>query len=149
MFYDKESMKIGFICSAFDLFHTGHNIMLQDCKRYCDKLVVGLHTDPTIDRKEKNKPIQTVFERWTQLSNNKWVDEIIPYETEQDLINLLSSIEINIRFLGEDYIGKTFTGKDLCHQLNVNIVYLKRRHNYSSTELRNRIYEAEKKSRIS
>jgi glycerol-3-phosphate cytidylyltransferase len=140
---------IGFVCGAYDLFHAGHNILLRDCKDQCDKLIVGLHTNPNIDRKEKNKPIQSVFERWVQLKNCSWVDEIIPYETESDLINLFATTKIDRRFLGEDYIGKLFTGESLCKQLNIEIVFIKRRHNFSSTELRNRVYDVEAKSRIS
>ena len=94
---------IGFTCGTYDLFHAGHNILLRDCRSQCDKLIVGLHTDPTIDRKEKNKPVQSVFERWIQLKNCSWVDEIIPYETETDLLNLLATTEINKRFLGEEF----------------------------------------------
>jgi glycerol-3-phosphate cytidylyltransferase len=139
---------IGFVCGAFDLFHSGHNILLRDCKSQCDKLIVGLQTDPTIDRKNKNQPVQSVFERWVQLKNCSWVDEIIPYDTETDLLNLLATTPINKRFLGEDYLGKSFTGEDLCKQLNVEIIFLKRRHNFSSTDLRNRVYDAEAKSRI-
>jgi glycerol-3-phosphate cytidylyltransferase len=130
---------IGFTCGAFDLFHAGHNIMLRDCRLQCDKLVVGLHTDPTIDRPNKNKPIQTVYERFLQLQNCKWVDEIIPYDTEVDLLNLLATTIINKRFLGEDYLGKPVTGYDLCELLNIETIYLKRRHNFSSSELRERI----------
>jgi glycerol-3-phosphate cytidylyltransferase len=140
---------IGFTCGTYDLFHAGHNILLRDCRSQCDKLIVGLHTDPTIDRKEKNKPVQSVFERWIQLKNCSWVDEIIPYETETDLLNLLATTEINKRFLGEDYVGKPFTGESLSKQLNIEIIFFKRRHNFSSTELRNRVYDAENKSRIS
>jgi glycerol-3-phosphate cytidylyltransferase len=140
---------IGFTCGTYDLFHAGHNILLRDCRSQCDKLIVGLHTDPTIDRKEKNKPVQSVFERWIQLKNCSWVDEIIPYETETDLLNLIATTEINKRFLGEDYVGKPFTGESLSKQLNIEIIYFKRRHNFSSTELRNRVYDAETKSRIS
>jgi glycerol-3-phosphate cytidylyltransferase len=140
---------IGFTCGTYDLFHAGHNILLRDCRSQCDKLIVGLHTDPTIDRKEKNKPVQSVFERWIQLKNCSWVDEIIPYETETDLLNLLATTEINKRFLGEDYVGKPFTGESLSKQLNIEIIFFKRRHNFSSTELRNRVYDAETKSRIS
>jgi glycerol-3-phosphate cytidylyltransferase len=140
---------IGFTCGTYDLFHAGHNILLRDCRSQCNKLIVGLHTDPTIDRKEKNKPVQSVFERWIQLKNCSWVDEIIPYETETDLLNLLATTEINKRFLGEDYVGKPFTGESLSKQLNIEIIFFKRRHNFSSTELRNRVYDAETKSRIS
>lgn len=130
---------IGFTCGAFDLFHAGHNVLLRDCKLHCDKLLVGLHTDPTIDRPKKNKPIQTIYERYVQLKNCKWVDDVIPYDTEADLLNLIATTPINIRFLGEDYLGKGVTGYELCEQLGVKTIYLKRRHNFSSSELRERI----------
>jgi len=130
---------IGFTCGAFDLFHAGHNIMLRECKAKCDFLIVGLHTDPTIDRPNKNKPIQTIYERYVQLKNCKWVDDVIPYDTEEDLKNLLATVPINTRFLGEDYLGANVTGFDICSQLNIGIEYIKRIHNYSSSELRNRI----------
>jgi glycerol-3-phosphate cytidylyltransferase len=133
---------IGFTCGAFDLFHAGHNILLRDCKLLCDKLIVGLHTDPTIDRSFKNKPIQTMYERYIQLNNCKWVDEIIPYDTEKDLINLLATTKINIRFIGEDYLGKKITGDALCEQLNIKVIYFNRIHNFSSSELRDRIGKA-------
>lgn len=130
---------IGFTCGAFDLFHAGHNVLLRDCKLHCDKLLVGLHTDPTIDRPKKNKPIQTIYERYVQLKNCKWVDDVIPYDTEADLLNLIATTPINIRFLGEDYLGANVTGRELCEQLGVKTIYLKRRHNFSSSELRERI----------
>jgi glycerol-3-phosphate cytidylyltransferase len=133
---------IGFTCGAFDLFHAGHNILLRDCKLHCEKLIVGLHTDPTIDRPKKNKPIQTIYERFVQLQNCKWVDEIIPYDTEADLLNLLATTPINLRFLGEDYLGAPVTGYEICEQLNIKTIYLKRRHNFSSSELRDRIGKA-------
>lgn len=133
---------VGFTCGAFDLFHAGHNILLRDCRAKCDKLIIGLHTDPSIDRANKNKPIQTIYERYTQLKNCRWVDEIIPYDTEDDLLNLIASTPINVRFLGEDYVGKEFTGKDLCKRMHVHIVYLPRKHTFSSTELRERIGNA-------
>ena len=110
---------IGFTCGAFDLFHAGHNIMLRECKAKCDFLIVGLHTDPTIDRPNKNKPIQTIYERYVQLKNCKWVDDVIPYDTEEDLKNLLATVPINTRFLGEDYLGANVTGFDICSQLNI------------------------------
>lgn len=130
---------IGFTCGSFDLFHAGHNVMLRDCKTRCDKLIVGLQTDPTIDRPNKNKPIQTMYERYTQLINNKWVDQVIPYDTEADLINLLSTTPMDIRFLGEDYYNKKFTGDDLCEEMGVTLLYLPRKHNFSSSELRERL----------
>lgn len=129
----------GFTCGAWDLFHAGHNIFLRDCRTKCDRLIVGLHTDPTIDRPEKNKPIQTIFERHTQLKNCRWVDEIIPYDTEADLLNLLASTPMNIRFLGSDYENKSFTGDKLCSQLDIDIVFFNRKHNFSSSELRKRL----------
>jgi glycerol-3-phosphate cytidylyltransferase len=132
-------MIIGFTCGAFDLFHAGHNIFLRDAKRHCDHLIVGLHTDPTIDRPEKNKPIQTIYERYVQLKNCSWVDDIIPYDTEADLLNLLATNTINVRFLGSDYVDKTFTGDKLCEALNIRIIYLLRYHTFSSSELRSRI----------
>ena len=132
-------MKIGFTCGAFDLFHAGHNIFLRDAKDHCDRLVVGLHTDPTIDRPNKNKPIQTIYERYVQLKNCTWVDDIIPYETEADLVNLIATNKIDVRFLGADYIGKRFTGDALCEHKGIEIVYLDRSHNFSSSELRKRI----------
>lgn len=133
---------VGFTCGAFDLFHAGHNVLLRDCKPICDRLIVGLHTDPSIDRPKKNKPIQTIYERYTQLKNCRWVDEIIPYDTEDDLLNLIASTPMNVRFLGEDYVGKDFTGKELCDRMDVRIVYLPRKHTFSSTELRERIGNA-------
>ena len=94
---------IGFTCGAFDLLHAGHIVMLEEAKSNCDYLIVGLQTDPSIDREEKNKPVQTVYERYVQLNAVKYVDEIIPYDTEQSLLDLLQSQKIDIRFIGEDY----------------------------------------------
>jgi glycerol-3-phosphate cytidylyltransferase len=131
--------RVGFTCGAFDLFHAGHNVMLRDCKMSCDKLVVGLHTDPSIDRPQKNKPVQTIYERYTQLKNCRWVDDIIPYDTEADLLNVLATMPLDIRFLGEDYVGKQFTGQELCEKMRIKIVYLPRKHTFSTTELRERI----------
>jgi glycerol-3-phosphate cytidylyltransferase len=133
---------IGFTCGAFDLFHAGHNIMLRDCKTRCDKLIIGLHTDPSIDRPEKNKPIQSIYERYIQLINNKWVDEVIPYDTEYDLLSLLSTTPIDVRFLGEDYIDKKFTGDDFCEEWGIKVLFLPRRHEFSSSELRERVKNA-------
>jgi glycerol-3-phosphate cytidylyltransferase len=133
---------IGFTCGAFDLFHAGHNIMLRECKAKCDYLIVGLHTDPTIDRPNKNKPVQTIYERYVQLKNCKWVDDIIPYDTEKDLLNLIATVPMTVRFLGEDYLVAPVTGDNLCAQLNIDVIYLKRRHDFSTSELRNRIEKA-------
>jgi glycerol-3-phosphate cytidylyltransferase len=134
-------MKIGFTCGSFDLLHAGHVLMLAEALKNCDCLIVGLHTDPTINRPEKNKPIQSTYERYVQLSALKGISEIIPYDTEEDLMNILSNTKIDIRFLGDDYREKKyFTGA----YLDIPIHYCKRTHNYSSTELRNRILLASK-----
>ena len=128
-------MKIGFTCSCFDLLHTGHILMLKDAKKQCDKLIVGLQTDPTLDRPEKNKPIQSYEERYIQLEAIKYVDKIVKYTTEKDLLKKLLEISPDIRILGSDYISKSFTGDDL----NIPIYYHNRNHNYSSTNLRGKI----------
>jgi glycerol-3-phosphate cytidylyltransferase len=122
---------IGFTCGAFDLLHAGHIVMLQEAKSNCDYLIVGLQTDPTIDRNEKNKPIQSVYERFVQLNAVKYVDEIIPYDTEQSLMDLLQSQKIDIRFVGEEYRESKLTGRDL-----IKLHYTSRRHSFSSTNLR-------------
>jgi glycerol-3-phosphate cytidylyltransferase len=133
-------MIVGFTCGTFDLLHPGHIAMLKNCKAQCDKLVVGLHTDPTIDRPDtKNKPIQTTFERYLQLEAVKYVDQIIPYDTEADLSNLLGVIDIDVRFVGEDHINDQLTGQLVCDQRGVEIVFNERSHDWSSTELRERI----------
>jgi glycerol-3-phosphate cytidylyltransferase len=137
-------MIIGFTCGAFDLFHPGHIFFLEEAKANCDRLIVGLHTDPSIDRPNKNKPVQTTFERYSQLEGCRSVDRIVPYDTEQDLLNILGTYAINKRFVGEDYKDSTFTGIDICNKRNIEICFLSRRHNYSSTELRKRVYNAEK-----
>lgn len=128
-------MKKGITAGAFDLLHTGHVLMLEEARQYCDYLIVALQTDPTIDRPEKNKPIQSVFERFFQLKACRYVDEIIPYNTEQDLYNLLCAIKPDIRIIGEEYRDKHFTGKDL----SMEIYYNSRKHPYSSSELRKRL----------
>ena len=125
---------VGFTCSCFDMLHVGHVLMLKECYDNCELLYVGLQTDPTIDRPEKNKPIQSYFERYEQLNAIKYIDEIFPYETEDDLIVLLKLINPDVRFVGEDYKNKSFTGDDL----DITIHYNKR-YGYSTTELKNRI----------
>lgn len=131
---------IGFTCGAFDLLHVGHVHLLATCKSKCDLLFVGLHTDPTIDRPTtKNKPVQSTFERFMQLEANKHVDAVIPYDTENDLLNILGTVGIDVRFLGSDYEGKSITGADLCKQLGIRIEYIPRMHSFSSTDLRQRI----------
>ena len=132
-------MKVGFTCSCFDLFHAGHLMMLKEAKSQCDYLIVGLQTDPTIDRPEKNKPIQSVFERFVQVDACKYVDEVVPYATEKDLVDILQSYKIDVRILGEEYQGKKFTG----HDIPMEYYFNKRRHSFSTTELRGRVLAAE------
>lgn len=133
----KNGKKIGFTCSTFDLGpHSGHDVMLAEAKSNCDFLIVALQTDPTISRPQKNHPIQTTFERWLQVQSNKYIDMVIPYDTEEDLLNLLQIVEPDIRFVGEEYENAPFTGKGLP---NIEVHYNKRRHNYSSSNLRKRV----------
>jgi glycerol-3-phosphate cytidylyltransferase len=137
-------MKIGFNCSTFDLFHAGHVTMLREEKRFCDKLIVAIQTDPTIDRPDtKNKPVQSIYERYMQVQACKYVDEIIVYSTENDLLNLLKTIHIDIRFLGDEYKLKEFTGKQWCLDNGIELHYHLREHPFSSSTLRQRTYEAE------
>ncbi len=131
--------KVGFTASCFDLLHAGHILMLEEAKTVCDHLIVALQSDPSIDRPEKRKPIQSLIERQIQLKAVKYVDEIVVYETEEDLLNLLKTLPIDVRIIGEDYIGKDFTGRDYCTTHNIEIYYNSRRHTYSSTELIERI----------
>lgn len=131
---------VGITFGSFDLFHAGHSIMLEQCRMQCEQLIVGLQTDPTIDRpKLKNKPIQSVFERYAQLEANRWVDKIIPYETELDLCNILSILDVRKRFLGEEYKGGYIYGQEICEERKIELVFVERRHGYSSSELRARI----------
>ncbi len=134
-------MKVGITFSAFDLLHAGHIAMLRESKEQCDYLVAGLQLDPTIDRPEKNKPVQTIVERYTQLKGVKYVDEIIPYTTEKDVEDILEMYHINVRILGEEYKDKDFTGRDICKKLDIELYFNKREHRFSTTDLRKRICE--------
>ncbi len=136
-------MKIGFNCSTFDLFHAGHIMMLKEAKSHCDHLIVGLQTDPTLDRKQKNKPIQSVFERFVQLQACKYVDEVVVYATEKDLIDILLSYPINIRILGIEYENEDFTGRRECINRGIAFYFNKREHSFSTSELRQRVVFAE------
>ena len=139
----KGSGKIGFTCSTFDLLHAGHITMLEEAKHHCDFQIVGLQSDPTIDRPgEKNKPVQSLIERQIQLSAVKYIDEIIVYNTEQDLEDMLLTLPINIRILGEEYRDKPFTGKDICAKRGIEVFYNGRDHSFSSTSLRKRVIAA-------
>ena len=137
-------MKTGITFSTFDLFHAGHVKMLEEAKSKCDYLIVGLQLDPSIDRPEKNKPTQSIIERYVQLRGCKYVDEIIPYITEEDLIDVISSFKIDIRIIGEEYLNKSFTGKEYCKKKNIEIYYNRREHRFSSSALRNQVVKAEK-----
>ena len=134
-------MRVGITFSAFDLLHAGHVAMLRESKQQCDYLVAGLQLDPTIDRPEKNKPIQTIVERYTQLKAVKYIDEIIPYTTEKDVEDILEMYQVDVRILGEEYKDKDFTGKDICRRLGIELYFNKRDHRFSSTDLRKRICE--------
>jgi glycerol-3-phosphate cytidylyltransferase len=134
-------MKIGFTCSTFDLFHAGHVMMLKEAKTQCDYLIVGLQIDPTIDRPGvKNKPVQSVLERFIQVKACMYVDEIIPYATEKELMDILTSYQIDVRIIGEEYRDKQFTG----YQLPMSVYFNSRQHSFSTTELRQRVLEIEK-----
>ena len=139
----KDCGKIGFTCSTFDLLHAGHVTMLEEAKHHCDYLIVGLQNDPTEDRPEKNKPVQTIVERQIQLAAVKYVDEIVIYNTEKDLIDLLLTLPIDVRVLGDEYKSKDFTGKEIAKQRGSKIVYNGRDHSFSSTSLRKRVNHAE------
>ena len=142
-------MKIGFNCSSFDLFHAGHVTMLKMEKELCDYLKVALQVDPTADRPGiKNKPVQSVYERYVQLQGCKYVDEILVYETEADLLNLIQTQTFHIRFLSEEYKNVDVTGKQYCLDHDIEIHYHLRRHQYSSTEIRNRVYLLEEQKRL-
>lgn len=133
----------GITFSAFDLLHAGHVKMLEEAKLHCDYLIVGLQTDPTIDRPEKNKPTQSVVERYIQLKACKFVDEIVPYATEQDLQDILQSFAIDVRIIGDEYKDSNFTGREYCEKMGIRLIYNKRNHRFSSSGLRKEVYERE------
>ncbi len=136
-------MIVGFTCSTFDLLHAGHIQMLREAKEQCDYLICGLQVDPSTDRAEKNAPIQTVVERYAQLKAVSYVDEIIPYGTEEDLEDILTMYQIDVRILGEEYREKDFTGKDICKKRGIQLHFNKRDHRFSSSDLRKRVTERE------
>ena len=133
-------MKIGFTCGAFDLLHAGHVVMLEEAKNNCDYLIVGLQSDPTLDRSDKNKPVQSIYERYIQLYGLRYVDEVIPYDRETCLMDILTTKSIDVRFIGEEYKDKMFTGQ----HLPIEIYYTSRQHTFSSTDLRKRVQNAAK-----
>lgn len=137
-------MKVGFTCSTFDMLHAGHVQMLRDAKDQCDYLMVGLQMDPSVDRPSKNPPIQTIVERYTQLKAVGYVDEIIPYGTEQDLEDILTMYHIDVRILGEEYRDGKFTGRAICAKRGIELYFNKREHRFSSSDLRARVAERQK-----
>ena len=139
-----EGKKIGIVFSAFDMFHAGHIAMLSEAKNHCDYLICGLQTDPTIDRPEtKNRPIQSIVERQIQLAACRYVDEVVVYQTEQDLVDLLLILPLDVRILGVEYAEKDFTGRDECYDRGIELVFNGRDHSFSSSSLRKRVVAAE------
>lgn len=143
---------IGYTCSAFDMLHSGHYLMLEDCKAHCDILVVGLQKDPTLDEdyriktggQNKNAPIQFYDERLIQIKGCRYIDYIINYSSESELYEILKELNPDVRFIGEDWRGKEYTG----HDLDIRIHFNPRNHNYSTSSLRERVYHAEEAKRI-
>jgi glycerol-3-phosphate cytidylyltransferase len=141
---DLTNKKVGIVFSSFDLLHAGHIAMLSEAKNHCDYLIAGLQTDPTIDRPNtKNKPIQSVVERQIQLQAVRYVDEIVVYQTEKDLEDILLTLPIHVRILGVEYQNSEFTGKQICVDRGIEIIYNKRDHSFSSSSLRKRVHESE------
>jgi glycerol-3-phosphate cytidylyltransferase len=139
-----DGKKIGITFSTFDMLHAGHIAMLSEAKNHCDYLICGLQTDPTIDRPDtKNKPVQSIVERQIQLAACRYVDEVVVYQTERDLIDLLLILPVDVRILGVEYEDKDFTGKKECYQRDIDLVFNGRDHSFSSSSLRKRVAEAE------
>jgi len=136
--------RIGFTCSTFDLFHAGHISMLEEAKRNCDWLIAGIQSDPSLDRATKNKPVQSIVERQIQVRGCRFVDETWIYDTEKDLEDLLNILPIDVRILGDEYRGKQFTGLKICEERGIDIVFNQRRHDFSSSGLRARVYDLER-----
>ena len=139
----RENIKVGITFSAFDLLHAGHIKMLEEAKRQCDYLICALQTDPTLDRPEKNKPVQSVVERYIQLKGCRFVDEIVPYATEQDLIDILRSFKIDVRIIGDEYINQKFTGREYCEEKGIELYFNSRDHRFSSSGLRKEVHNKE------
>lgn len=140
----EKGYRIGITFSTFDLLHAGHIAMLAEAKNHCDYLIAGLQTDPTIDRPgTKNKPVQTIVERQIQLAAVRYVDEIVVYQTEQDLNDILLTLPIDVRILGIEYKGRDFTGSKTCYDRGIEVIFNDRDHSFSSSNLRRRVAEAE------
>ena len=136
-----DYMITGFTASAFDLLHAGHIAMLREAKDQCDYLICGLQVDPSLDRVNKNAPVQTLVERYAQLNACKYVNEIIPYQTEQDLEDILTMLDLDVRIIGEEYKDSTFTGRAICASRGIEIYFNKRDHRFSTSDLRRRVNE--------
>lgn len=137
-----DGKEVGIVFSCFDLFHAGHVLMLKEAKEQCDYLIACLQSDPTIDRPEKNKPVQSLFERYVQLSACKYVDEVLVYATEQEVVDILLSYPVDVRIIGEEYKDRPFTGKHLAEAHQHDLYFNSRRHDFSTTSLRDRIVKA-------
>ena len=139
-----KGLKIGITFSSFDLLHAGHIAMLAECKNHCDYLIAALQTDPTIDRPDtKNKPIQSIVERQIQLAACRYVDNVVIYQTEQDLRDLLLILPIDVRILGVEYQDKSFTGEQECYDRGIELIFNERDHSFSSSSLRKRVADAQ------
>lgn len=136
-------MKTGIVTSTFDLLHAGHVMMIREAKEQCDYLIAALQVDPSIDRPEKNRPVQTIVERYVQLSAVKYVDEIVCYQTEKDLEDILEMFHLDVRILGDEYKNKDFTGRDICKRRGIELYFNKRDHRFSSSDLRKRVISKE------
>lgn len=139
----KQGLKIGITFSQFDLLHAGHIAMLAEAKEHCDYLIVGLQNDASWDRPDKNSPVQSIVERQIQLSAVRFVDEIVVYNTEKDLEDILLTLPLDIRILGEEYMQKEFTGRAICEQRGIELVFNRRDHSFSSSGLRQRVVESQ------
>jgi glycerol-3-phosphate cytidylyltransferase len=140
-----QGLRIGFTASQFDMLHAGHVAMLSEAKNHCDYLIAGLQNNASWDRPEKNAPIQSIVERQIQLAATRYVDEIVVYNTEKDLEDILLTLPIDVRILGVEYQDKEFTGKDICNKRNIKLIFNSRDHSFSSSSLRKRVAEAESK----
>lgn len=138
---------IGITCGAFDLLHAGHVVMLAEAKKHCDYLIVALQNDPSLDRQEKNKPVQSIFERQLQVCAIKYVDDIVIYNSEKDLEDIFRTLPINVRIIGSDYVGKDFTAKDICNDRGIELIYNSRDHSFSTSELRERVLNGKTRNR--
>jgi glycerol-3-phosphate cytidylyltransferase len=134
-----KSNIVGITFSTFDFFHAGHVKMLEEAKRECDYLIVGLQLDPKIDRPEKNKPVQSIIERYIQVSSCKYVDEVVPYVSEKDVEEILRSFKIDVRIIGFEYKDRDYTGKSYCEQKGIRLYYNSRDHHFSSSDVRKRM----------